>query len=766
MRYSRCLLNSAAGRSFGKLVRARRPPTAPAAAAAPAVATTAATSTGHSSGPSTAAAAAAASEAPAAAATTANSSAKAAPVTGGHSGNSGGNPQRHTPSAAALARLRTEDLHAEIVAVNRQPTLKHSPQRVKEVLTEVLSRVALVGSDAFRDAVVAAHHGGHHALGVQLFQKRAVSHLHDPHFALYDATVDSAAKVGADALVAAATAGVRRMQSFPTDHPTDIALGRTLWRAAAIDMHAEQASASFASSSSSRQTRKEDGGNRGSSSGGSCFARVWEVLSVNPPPGFRSVEMSVARRSLQRFVRYGAARDGGEMHALRWLVDRHLLHCAESKPLQLHVNLLRSCRPGGWSDEAARYFAAYAEGRAEYDEVAVHAYLHALQSAKDYTRIADFGDTALQKALQQQQEQGTSSSSSGGLSGAVLAIIAQAASELPRPAVVELVYRGAVERALAAAEGEGGPPQVSQYTVFSCLTAVGKCGAPDFMERLEYCRSAGLVDASDESWVYLVLQYAVYAIDPVAAAAPAMAKLEAEDGPAPTERIFNQLLQLMLRVDAPGLLQTYERATAAGFYRPQWQELLVTWADRRRYELTVDERRRVLRHVHARIPTGSGPLAATSPGLAGLRPMVALLLHDDAQARQQQHEGSSGSKKQNSAAASAPTADTPQLVDPRAYFLRTRRHFAVAPGRAAMPGAAAAAAVASGNSTPAATGASAGTATSASPPAAASTLSYFERVTLDGFLVRALAEMQARDRETAVGVLTVLKRRPPPMRLE
>jgi hypothetical protein len=572
--------------------------------------------------------------------------------------------------------LTEDELHAQLVAANKVPLLRSAPDEVRSIVEEVRQRTSYVSQNVFRDALVAAHRAGLHDVCLDIFHRRSRTHLADVQFCLNEAVVDSAYALGSAAeFVKIADIASERLRNFPMDHPTDIAMARMLWRAVALDLRANRVELAL---------------------------KVWSAMKkyTQGKGAHDTHDFSAVFRTISRFIRYGKNRDGGEMHSFRWLVDHNLLLCATAKPLQLHVNLLRSCKPGHWAEQAAAYYDAYREKTVALDEVVLHAYLTVLQAAKDYPRIAALGATLLA---------GPEAST---VSATVLAIIAQAASEVPRPDVVEAAYTNVIERATRDV--------ASRYAAFACLTAAGKCGDRTFMTRLEYCLEHGIIEQSSEGWVYLVLQHAVYAVDPASAAEPALQRLRRGD-PAPSERIYNQLFQLYLRLDSPEFLRTYLEATAAGFFKTPWLELLITWADRRRYELDDADRDAVLRAVKDRpLPQSSAGAGDAADGVAGVRPMHALLQHDSA---------NQGRKLFREAGV---VADPPRLMDPRVHFLRTRKQ---------------------------ATAVAVDT-----PPAAVRSqraqADDAERALLDAFLTRSLFDLQHVVKTG--GVASLLKRRPTP----
>jgi hypothetical protein len=355
-------------------------------------------------------------------------------------------------------------------------------------------------------------------------------------------------------------------------------------------------------------------------------------------PGFQSMGFDRAFRTVSRYVRYGKDRDKGEMHSMRWMVEQQLLRSSLSKPLQLYVNLLRACKTGQWPHEAATFYSDFSSANNTVDDVLTHAYIAVLQHAKEYGLIADLGERLLAE--------------DAAPSATVIAMIAQAASEIPRPPLVMRCY----DLILDHADSQS----ATQYAAFACLTGIGKCGVPDFLDRLDHCAAAGIIEDNPEAKAYLILQYANYAADPVAAAAGVLHELRNVAIPL-TERIFNQLFQLHLRIDSDEFLGDMAAADALGFRRRQWIELLLTWADRRRYALTSAERREVLRIV------GNYGIRDTSDDMPSCRPMLAMLQHDDSV------DGCGTLRIEGR------VVDPPRLMDPRVHFLRSRRHAIRAP---------------------------------------------------------------------------------------
>jgi hypothetical protein len=192
--------------------------------------------------------------------------------------------------------------------------------------------------------------------------------------------------------------------------------------------------------------------------------------------------------------------------------------------------------------------------------------------------------------------------------------------------------------------------------VFQVLTAVAKLGRPSFPSMVERCVAEGRVEGSADAQRQLLMQWGFYCEAPAAVADAVLAPLMDARGDIVTasasalsERALNQLLRLLQRADHPALLTWHRYAMGArGMGRPQWVELLVVWADRRRYALSNEERSYVLHQTEG------------ARGGERLGPMLALLRFDHDQARIASQRGG--------------RRGVGEIVgphfDPRAYFLR------------------------------------------------------------------------------------------------
>jgi hypothetical protein len=119
-----------------------------------------------------------------------------------------------------------------------------------------------------------------------------------------------------------------------------------------------------------------------------------------------------------------------------------------------------------------------------------------------------------------------------------------------------------------------------------------------------------------------------------------------------SERCANQVLQLLHRIEHADYARWYRLARSLGYFRRQWVEMLVLWADRRRYALRREEREYVLEQFRA-----------AGASQAGLRPMLALLRFDAEHQPLEQF-------KQSGGGVVVPEHVAPTVLDPRVHFLR------------------------------------------------------------------------------------------------
>lgn len=640
--------------------------------------------------------------------------------------------------------LSGDELHHEIHSLNRHPVYRYRPNDSLPVLAEVLDRCNTISHRTLQMAFHLAHGCKHYQYCIRLYLKRQRSHQNDIANSLIDDVIDSAYYHGnMDQLKECVVAGIHHLRNTPDDIPTSVAVVRGFWRIVCLWSRLRRrivkqqgaASLNLNATSAEREANREalDQAVEGiDASAQQAAAEVWETLHlVNGLEGFRSCPFDRVYRATQQCVLYGQETDEGECHFYRmaWqhqLFSTMLIDSAvggntplptNRQPLTLQVAMLKAAKQGQWVDAAQSFFDEASEGLDSVEEVLVHHLFAVFKEAKEHGRISSVGGDLIRRGAN--------------FSSTMLRIIGTAGSEEQQRDVVSLVFDAMYAKASASEdtnlaaggqfedeEGEGNSASnsVSKFSMFMCLAALGRVGDPDFHKRMNDCIEKGWVNVGDEARVFLLLQHANHAANPVAEAAPAIAILKkaAEDVDTlnllvsstrrrrqnhdssraqqllsdPTsrffentpgqledqlreanealtalhsERNFHQLINYQLITEDPGMVDTFRTAVdGRGYFQWRWLERLVNWASKRRYNLSADDQQYIVALVkkHQKKTKSDSGHVDELAGLDKIRAHYSLLLHDV--------ETQSCRNFAERGVVTAP----PKLQDPATYFLR------------------------------------------------------------------------------------------------
>ncbi|CBH10653.1 hypothetical protein, conserved [Trypanosoma brucei gambiense DAL972] len=194
----------------------------------------------------------------------------------------------------------------------------------------------------------------------------------------------------------------------------------------------------------------------------------------------------------------------------------------------------------------------------------------------------------------------------------------------------------------------------NEYLLQTSLLALSKCQVPRFEEEyLRPCRELLLTHSNEEVYFCALLQHAHNSTDPGGGAGE-VSRAVSEKGIPLSSRIVSRLMKIYLRTESPKLLELYRYATrSCNTFKASWLDELLLWADRRRYDLTPEERKYILDEVY-RVYGDN----AMESELSGLRTQLALLRYD------YEHK-----PRETFLATLQPPPTEPTVLDSRAHFL-------------------------------------------------------------------------------------------------
>ena len=616
-------------------------------------------------------------------------------------------------SILALSSMSYDALGEELMKKGRHHVGK------QELLDEIIRRATSGGMppSLFRSACFVANASGLHTRCIELHVMYSRTHANKLEFALHDSVVESAfALRSSEVLEAIVKSAVWKVAHSPEEVTSELACFRALWRAVVL-----VASSSLASPSSSPEPdnmrallgrseseEDEDSGAQscshrsqvptvrslpplvrrfGTPQQWASPRRIWSLLASCCPSvcdteqGFGEFMVRVLR-----YVLY-ATIDDGEMlfyqHCNQYLYRTR--PCAS-----LAIANIRSCSKAGAVDVASAYFEGYlqhCQQKNAVEELVIHAYLSLLASVGNNEKIVRTvkrflesnrsvaGATASPTARGMLGRARWSDASTASLGPSVLAQGVRAAAEcrdgLFIREVAQLLLYGTTPSVVA-------PSGVERFT---CVHALARCGTPHYEALLELCITNHIVEVDSEEICFLLLQYAINAVRPETVFRKALDTLSATSQRALSDRIVTSILQLCLRCELPSMLQHYRKYCFEGGTGPldkplrsqslrrQWVDLLIIWADRRRYELSASERQFICAEL-AKVEISN----STSKAAQGYRNHIAMLQHDA------QHEPLKHFKTKGV------ISPPPPLRDTRCHFLQLRAaHLSVVSSRCSLP---------------------------------------------------------------------------------
>ncbi|KEG13317.1 hypothetical protein DQ04_01081100 [Trypanosoma grayi] len=199
----------------------------------------------------------------------------------------------------------------------------------------------------------------------------------------------------------------------------------------------------------------------------------------------------------------------------------------------------------------------------------------------------------------------------------------------------------------------------NEYLLQTSIHALSKCQVPRFEEDyLRPCQEQSLMHCTNEFYFCVLLQHAHNSTDPAAGAEEVLHAIK-EKGTPFTTRIVSRLMKIYLRVESPKLLELYQHATQRlGLFKSSWLDELLLWADRRRYDLTQEQRKYILDEVQ-RVHGTKG----AEGDIGGLRTQYALLRYD------YEHDPLNAFSQ-----TSQPQVAEPTMMDSRVHFLIKKPH--------------------------------------------------------------------------------------------
>jgi hypothetical protein len=395
------------------------------------------------------------------------------------------------------------------------------------------------------------------------------------------------------------------------------------------------------------------------------------------------------------------SRYGGDRGELAFTLMVHDEYCSRSKrrisPATRYTALFRACRATARGDAVHAYFLQYLQllwstrteaeqlrGRSSgagggnatdsseeeavlpadleallasvidlVDELVIHAYFGAMNHCRQFARVVEV--TKLLLSGNGIRDRYTPSAS-------VLALSMRAVGETQAANVAEM----ALTLLLSSASGAAPTP----HEVFLSLLGLAKCGLPTFHLVLTACIDNELIEGGAEERGYLMLQHALNTQD-VVASMKAVETMMADARVELSERMMVLFLQCLLRSESDELYVYFKRfcAKKGGVQHalPAWVELLVRWAERRRYSLSDEQLAFIVDEVLAShglddVERGHGAIARLE---MSYRKSLLLVVHD--------RRFRTASRKTD-AATRAFTEPAPDTHDPRLFFLTHAYH--------------------------------------------------------------------------------------------
>lgn len=516
-------------------------------------------------------------------------------------------------------------------------------------------------------------------------------------FAVSDAIVDSAYGLASTAdLIRLASFCVRHLQHVPS-HGWEVmsafSLVRAFWRCVCIALNCDTTQTTEA-----KQALQD-------------AAYIYdEYMALVYPDSCRGLSTQDALRTVQRFVQYASCGDEGEMLFFRFCLQRGFLRRPRdaakgntgdntlgpgngggdemgriSEEQWFYASLIATCRVGHHVDVALRYFddiGAFlgvvqvscddllrprARSVQQWNDANEPINSTASKSPGSMEVISEFLIFQLLNVLQTAKENGRIVFTARAMLGSgaklgisVWSIVLIAAGELRAVDLALAAFTQA--RDALASGGHVVDRRGNEYLLQTAIHALSKCQVPRFEE--DYLRPSQeqqLMHCTSELHFCVLLQHAHNSMDPAVGAEEVLREMERTGTPL-TTRIVSRLMKIYLRTESPKMLDLYRHATQVlGTFKSSWLDELLLWADRRRYNLTSEERKFILDEVQ-RVSGAKG----LQGDLGGLRTQYALLRYD------YEHN-----PREVFSRTLVPPRTEPTVLDSRAHFLQKKPHCVV-----------------------------------------------------------------------------------------
>ena len=442
------------------------------------------------------------------------------------------------------------------------------------------------------------HVSGLHRECLDLYFKRYHFNPNDMEFGVNSFAVESAyALRSSSTLLKLAAICAEKMMKHAGDITSGIELCRTLWRLVCLAARSKQ---------ELEKTEIIE-----------ALSQAWAQLA-RVCPAAESITLNTFVRRTRLFILHASRADDGEMMFFKFCVAQGLLRqptLPAAKETYL-LELLKTCRRGGFSETAIEYFtAAQRESGTESMSQAVLFRMLQVLSGKNKSQKG----AALKLAREVIQ---SSSNSTSDLPIVFWFYVVNAAAAEQDVEMSRFIADFVIQRSL-----DSKAPLRDEDMVFACLQAVARCGVKDFLEcYLRPCLSAGIITAGKDgdAITTLMLYYCLECAD----GEPQALQLLKNPNVSLTMRVATLAVNLLTRADSDEYLTFYKIFTGAGvsLFRLSWLEDLISWADRRRYSLGESDRQYILTEVNARV--GFVDVESDVKGLEGVRSSLAMLKHD------------------------------------------------------------------------------------------------------------------------------------------
>ncbi|RNF05464.1 uncharacterized protein Tco025E_07776 [Trypanosoma conorhini] len=618
------------------------------------------------------------------------------------------NAEAYRRLAHELTLLSQEEFGRRLYRFSRTNFDPNHTTAVHAHVSELLSRrVQEATVKCVREYAQLAHVAKLHKLCLQVYYARTraatvvvsateINDMNVGNFAVSDFVVDSAyALRSTPDLVRLASDCVKHLQHVPSlgwEMMSAFSLVRAFWRCVCI--------------ASNREGRPDAESKQALQDAAYIYD---ECMALVYPDSCEELSTQDAIHRVQRFVQYASSADEGEMLFFRFCLQKGFLRRPRdavrgggddkgtgtnvsgafeggriTEEQWFYASLIATCRAGNHVDSALQYFDDIGsflgivqvscndllrsaarkllcdgskppeEGRGpkkrnsmeEVSEYLIFQLLNVLQTAKDNGKIVFIARAMLRDGVQ--------------LGISVWSIVLIAAGEM-RAVDLALAAFTQAKDALGH-DGNAMDRRGNEYLLQTAIHALSKCQVPRFEEDyLRPCQEGKLMHCTNEFYFCALLQHAHNSMDPATGAEEVLRRMT-EKGVPLTTRIISRLIKIYLRIESPKLLPLYQHATQElGTFKLSWLDELLLWADRRRYNLSHEERKYILDEVQ-RVHGTKGMRG----DLGGLRTQYALLKYD------YEH-----TPLEVFASTSHPPEAEPTILDSRVHFLIKNPHCVV-----------------------------------------------------------------------------------------